>query len=308
MSIKSPSTQKAYLFLLLTAFAWGGNAIAGKLAVGHVSPLLLTLLRWIVALTVITALSTAQLKKDKTVLKDNLLYLLAMGAVGFTTFNALFYSALHYTSAINVVIEQAGMPMLIFLGNFLLFRMRVSFGQIAGFGLTLLGVALTVSNGQLETLLGLKLNFGDALMVLAVLVYAAYTIALKYKPTLHWKSTIATFSAGALIAAIPLAAYEFWQGTALMPDLHGWLVVLYIGLFPSLLAQVTFIRGIEIIGANRAGLFINLVPIFGTMLSVLIIGEQLHLFHIVALVMVLGGVVIAERSRPADVIEGSPQP
>jgi drug/metabolite transporter (DMT)-like permease len=300
MSIKSPSTQKAYLFLLLTAFAWGGNAVAGKLAVGHVSPLLLTLLRWIVALTIIAVISSAQLKKDKAVLKDNLLYMLIMGAVGFTTFNALFYSALHYTSAINCVIEQAGMPMLIFLGNFLIFRVKVSAGQIAGFALTLLGVALTVSNGQLETLLGLQLNFGDALMLLAVLVYTAYTIALRYKPPLHWKSTIAALSAGALIAAIPLALYEFWQGTALMPDLFGWLVILYIGLFPSLVAQVTFIRGIEIIGPNRAGLFINMVPIFGTMLSILIIGEKLHLFHILALVLVLGGVVIAERSRPAE--------
>jgi drug/metabolite transporter (DMT)-like permease len=300
MNIKSQNSQKAYILLLITAFAWGGNAVAGKLAVGHISPLLLTLLRWVVALSVITLISFPQLVKDFRATIKHLPFLILMGFMGFTTFNALFYTALHYTSAINCVIEQAGMPMLIFLGNFFFFRMRASWGQVAGFVLTLFGVALTASNGDLSTLLSLNLNFGDALMLLAVVVYAGYTIALRYKPDLHWKTTMAAMSVGALIAAAPLAGFEIWNGSAMYPDLFGWGVVIYIGLFPSLVAQICFIMGVEAIGANRAGLFINMVPIFGTMLSVLIIGETLHLYHVIALVLVLGGIVIAERSRPAQ--------
>jgi drug/metabolite transporter (DMT)-like permease len=300
MPEKNHGAGLAYVYLLLTAMFWGANAVAGKLAVGHISPLLLTSLRWLTALVTIVLISVPQLKRDSAKIRRHLPYLLAMGMLGFTAFNAFLYTALHYTTAINVVIEQAGMPMLIFVGNFLIFRTRVSAGQVAGFMLTLLGVALTASHGDLALLLRLKLNFGDALMLLAVTVYAAYTICLRFKPDLHWKSMMAATATGALMAAIPLAFYEFSQGAMLAPDLKGWLVVLYTGIFPSLVAQIFFILGVQAIGGNRAGLFVNMVPIFGTLFSVIIIGEPLHTFHMIALTLVIGGIVIAERNRPIE--------
>ena len=298
MTDTKPATGMAYLFLLITAFAWGGNAVAGKLAVGHVSPFMLTFLRWVVALTIVVVISVPQIRRDWPLIRRNLAYLIGMGMIGFTAFNALLYSALHYTSAINAVIEQAGMPLVIFVANFLIFRMPVSLGQVAGFLLTLTGIALTASNGELTTLLGLKLNFGDVLLLVAVLVYSAYTVGLRFKPDIHWKSMMAATATGALIAATPLAFWEWWSGAAQLPDPHGWAAVAYTAILPSLFAQILFIKGVEIIGANRAGLFINLVPIFGMLLSIALIGEPLHLFHVISLVLVLGGIIIAERNRP----------
>lgn len=291
-------TGKAYGFLLITALIWGGNAVAGKLAVGHISPLFMTFLRWIVALAAIVAISVPQMRRDRPQIVRNLPYLIVMGVVGFTSFNALLYSALHYTTAINAVIEQAGMPVVIFVFNFLLFRMRTGLAQVAGFLLTLIGVALTASNGDLFSLFALKLNFGDFLMLIAVFVYAAYTVGLRMKPDIHWKSMMATTAFGALLAAIPLALYELSEGALVAPDVRGWFVVLYIGLFPSLVAQICFIKGVEAIGANRAGLFINMVPIFGMLLSLLLLGEDLHLFHIISLALVLGGIIVSERRGP----------
>lgn len=299
MTDLKPATGKAYLFLLTTALIWGGNAVAGKMAVGHASPFLMTLMRWFVAFALIVAISVPQIRKDWPIMRRNWLYLLLMGATGFTGFNALLYSALHYTSAINAVIEQAGMPFVIFVANFFIFRMRATGGQVLGFMLTLTGIALTAANGDLQMLLSLKLNFGDLLMLFAVLVYAAYTVGLRFKPELHWKSMMAATAGGAMIAAIPLGVYEWWNGAAQVPDAKGWAVVAFIAIFPSLFAQTLFVRGVEIIGSNRAGLFINLVPIFGMLLSIGLIGEPLHLYHIVSLVLVLGGIVIAERNRPA---------
>lgn len=293
-------TMRAYAFLMLTAFAWGGNAVAGKIAVGHASPFLMNLLRWILALVAISAVSIPQIRRDMPEIRKHVVYLFIMGAVGFTSFNALLYTALHHTSAINAVIEQAGIPMVIFLGNFLLFRQRVAGGQIAGFLLTLAGVALTASNGDVFSLIALRLNFGDFLMMLAVLVYSAYTIGLKYKPDIHWKSMMAATAAGALLAALPLAAYEWTSGGGLVPDRTGWLVVLYIGLVPSLMSQILFVKGVEAIGANRAGLFVNLVPIFGMMLSLVLLGESLHFYHVISLVLVFGGIVASERARPVS--------
>ncbi|MCD2180151.1 DMT family transporter [Rhizobium sp. C1] len=302
MTDLKPATGKAYLFLLTTALIWGGNAVAGKMAVGHVSPFLMTLIRWVIAFGLIVTISVPQLRQDWPAIRRNWLYLLLMGATGFTGFNALLYTALHYTSAINAVIEQAGMPFVIFVANFFIFRMRATGGQVVGFLLTLSGIALTAANGDLQTLLSLKLNFGDLLMLFAVLVYAAYTVGLRFKPELHWKSMMAATAGGAMIAAIPLGVYEWWNGAAQVPDAKGWAVVAFIAIFPSLFAQTLFVRGVEIIGSNRAGLFINLVPIFGMLLSIGLIGEPLHVYHIVSLVLVLGGIVMAERNRPAAIV------
>ncbi|NVD41479.1 DMT family transporter [Ensifer sp. HO-A22] len=290
--------SRAYFYLCVTALFWGGNSVAGKMAVGHVSPMMLTTLRWVFALLIILVLMTPQIRRDWDKIKQHWLQLLAYGVIGFTTFNALLYSALKYTSAINAVILQAGIPMLIFLFNFMLFRTRASIAQVIGFTVTLIGVLITAAHGDIASLLQLEFNFGDALMIAACIVYAAYTVALRWKPAMHWQSFIAAPAFGALISAIPLLFWEIGSGTAIFPDMTGWIIVLYAAIFPSLMSQVLYVRGVEMIGANRAGLFINAIPVFGTLLSVMLIGETFHTFHLIALLLVLGGIAIAEKGRP----------
>ncbi|QRI61962.1 DMT family transporter [Shinella sp. PSBB067] len=290
--------SRAYFYLCITALFWGANSVAGKLAVGHVSPMVLTTLRWIVALVVILVLMLPQVRRDWPAIRRHWLQLLLYGVFGFTAFNALLYTALGYTSAINAVIEQAGIPMLIFVFNFLLFRIQASLAQVLGFTVTLVGVLVTAAHGEFSALAELEFNYGDALMLVAGIVYAAYTVSLRWKPDLHWQSFIAAPVFGALVSAIPLLLWEMSRGDAIFPDATGWAIVLYAGIFPSLLSQVLYVRGVEMIGANRAGLFINAIPVFGTILSVLLIGETMHPFHLVALLLVLGGIAIAEWGRP----------
>ncbi|WP_439624115.1 DMT family transporter [Shinella sp.] len=292
--------SRAYFYLSVTALFWGANSVAGKLAVGHVSPMVLTTYRWIVALIIILAFMMPQVKRDWPMIRKHWLQLLLYGIFGFTAFNALLYTALGYTSAINAVIEQAGIPMLIFVFNFVLFRIQASIAQIVGFSVTLIGVLVTAAHGEFSALAELEFNFGDALMLCAAIVYAAYTVSLRWKPELHWQSFIAAPAFGALLSAIPLFFWELSRGAAIFPDTTGWAIVLYAGIFPSLLSQVLYVRGVEMIGANRAGLFINAIPVFGTILSVLLIGETLYPFHVVALLLVLGGIAIAEWGRPKD--------
>ncbi len=290
--------SRAYIYLSVTTLFWGANSVAGKLAVGHVSPMVLTTFRWIVALLVILALMLPQVKRDWPKIRRHWLQLLLYGVFGFTAFNALLYTALGYTSAINAVIEQAGIPMLIFVFNFILFRIQASIAQILGFSVTLLGVLITTAHGDLSALRELEFNFGDALMLCACVIYAGYTVSLRWKPALHWQSFIAAPAFGALLSAIPLLLWEVARGAAILPDATGWMIVLYAGIFPSLLSQVLYVRGVEMIGANRAGLFINAIPVFGTLLSVFLIGERMEMFHVAALLLVLGGIAIAEWGRP----------
>lgn len=288
--------RTAYIFLLLTALFWGGNAVAGKFAVGHISPMLLTLLRWLLAFVLIAAISVRQVRRDWTMLRKHRWLLAALGAFGFTFFNVALYSALNYTSAINVTIEQAGIPMVIFVANLLLFGTPVRAGQIFGFSLSLVGVALTAGHGSFAQLARLEVNFGDALMLLAVLLYSGYTVALRFRPPVHWQSMMTTLTFFALLTAIPMTIWEWASGALMVPDATGIAVVVYTGILPSLAAQVLFIKGVEYIGANRAGLFINAVPIFGTLLAVALLGESFYPYHAVALVLVLGGIWIAEMS------------
>ncbi|MCB5204178.1 DMT family transporter [Neorhizobium sp. T786] len=292
--------KKAYLCLVIATLSWGGNAVAGKLAVGHISPMMLTFSRWAIAVAIIFAISAPQLKKDWPVVRKRLPILIFYGIVGYTTFNAVLYTALNYTTAINVAIEQAGIPMLIFIINFILFRTRVSIAQIIGFSLTLVGVALTAAHGDLASLLDLTVNFGDALMLIAVVAYAVYTVSLRWKPAIDWRTLMAVPAFFALLTTVPLVLWEQASDQIIWPDAQGWAIVLYTAVFASLLAQVLYIKGVEGIGPNRASLFINLIPVFGTLLSVAIIGEDLQLFHVAALVLALGGIAIAEKGKSAS--------
>lgn len=290
--------RRAYFFLTVATLFWGGNTVVGKLAVGHVSPMALNFSRWTIALLIISAISVPQLKKDWPQLRSNWLLMLAFGAIGYTAFNGALYTALKYTSAVNGAIAQGGIPVLIFILNFLLFRIPVSFVQIVGFAISFVGVAMTVSRGDINVLLSLSLNFGDALLLVAVVAYAVYTVALRWRPAIHWKSMMAGSALGASISAIPLVVWEEASGHMILPDLIGWGIIAYAALLPSLISQVFYIMGVEGIGANRAGLFINLVPVFGTLLSLSLLGEALQPLHLIALALVLGGIAIAERGKP----------
>ncbi len=297
MQNKPSPTLLAYMLLSLTALIWGCNSVAGKAAVGHISPLLLTALRWALAFGIALAISIPQIRRDWPVLVRQWYIPVLLGAIGYAGFNGFLYSSLQHTSAINALILQAGVPAMIFIVNFAVFHVKVQPAQILGFFITLAGVLVTAARGDLEVLVGLTLNRGDLLMLGGVLVYALYTVGLRWKPAIHWKSMITFAFAGALVASLPMSIMEFQQGDTQWPDVNGWAMVIFAGIFPSLVSQTLYIRGVELIGANRAGLFVNMVPIFGTLLSVFVLGEALQTYHIVGLALVLGGIAFAERKR-----------
>jgi drug/metabolite transporter (DMT)-like permease len=287
--------DRPYLLLSLTALFWGGNAIAGKIAVGHISPFLLTTLRWVVAVSLLAAFAGPHLRRDWPKIRKNFVFLFALGAIGFAVFNNLMYSALNYTSAINVAIVQASMPLIVFVLNFLLYRLRTTWLQVFGFALTLIGVTIVASAGSLEILLQLAFNHGDILMLIAIMTYGVYSVLLKNKPDIHWLSFISVLATSALFTSIFFALWEVGHGSAIWPDSTGWAVVLYTAIFPSILSQVFWIRGLEMIGSNRGGVFINIVPIVGSALAIVLLGETLHPYHLIALVLVVGGVWISQR-------------
>jgi drug/metabolite transporter (DMT)-like permease len=281
--------------LMLAALMWGANAVAGKIAAELMSPVTLTFMRWLMACCIIAPLAGPHLARDLAGIRASWRRLLLMGGVGFAGFNLCLYTALNYTTAINASIEQSCMPMVIMLGCFLFLKQRISVLQGIGVALSILGVLVTATRGAPGSILELALNRGDAIMMFAVVIYSGYTIALRNKPQLHWLSLLMCMSVGALLVSGALFAAEVISRGFVMPSPAGWLLIGFTAVFPSLLAQLFFMRGVELVGANRAGVFINLVPIFGAFLAVVVLGEALEGYHVVGLVLVFAGIATAER-------------
>jgi len=285
---------KAYALLALTTVMWAGNSIAGKLAVGHASPMVLVTVRWALVMVALYVFKREQIAADWQVMRQRLAYLLFLGALGFTGFSVALYYALVYTTAINASILQGGMPLFVFCASFVLFGSRVGLEQAIGFVISFVGVIVIAARGDFGNVIALNINFGDALMLVAIISYGIYTAALRSKPRMHWTSLMFILCLGATLASLPMLALEMARGATIVPDLQGWSAIAYIVIFPSLLGQVFYIRAVELIGANRAGLFINLLPIWGAILAVALLGEAFNLYHAVALAIILAGISLAE--------------
>lgn len=291
--------NQPYLLLSLSALFWGGNIIAGKYAIGELDPFGLSAMRWVVAFLVILPFAWTSVRREWAEIRRGIGWLAFYGIVGFVTFNALLYGATTFTAAVNVAMIQAAIPVLVMIGNFLIFRVRASALHIVGVVLTIYGVIHVATHGTPLRLIGLDVNLGDALMLLASLLYALHSLMLRYKPRIGWMSFIATTSFFAALAAV---IYQMAFSTGLSGlaadlthmSLRGWLVVAYVALLPSIVAQMTYAQGVELIGANRGSLFINLIPVLGALLAVLMLGETLETFHMVAAIFIIAGIGLAE--------------
>lgn len=295
MTLQQKIYNQPYFLVVMATLFWAGNAIAGKFAVGHISPFILTCLRWFVVVLILVFIARKQVKNDWPQIKLNLGYLFILGAIGFALFNNLMYLALTTTSAINVTIIQSSLPLYIFILNFILFRVAATKYQIICLPVTVLGVMLITTEGSLDVLIGLDFNRGDLIMLVAVMAYGIYSAMLSKKPDLHWLSFIAVLSCSAFIASLPFAIWEITSERVVWPDSRGWLIVIYTAIFASLIAQSLWIRSIDLIGSNATGVFINLVPLLGTVLAITLLGEQFQFYHLIGMIMIIGGVTLSQR-------------
>lgn len=292
-----PIFSNAYLLLAITTLLWGGNAIAARLAVGHISPMVLTAGRWFVVLVIIALFLRAPLREAMPVLRRHWLFALVMGMLGYTFFNALMYVAGHYTSAVNITLLQGSIPVSTMIGAYLVFGSRITWLQIIGILLTLVGVAVTASGGDPARLMALAFNFGDLLMVIASVLYAVYTVLLNKRPPMRALAFYCGMAIAAALASMPFLIAEILMDKSGLPTLRGWLILAYVAVGPSLISQILFMRAVELVGPARAGLFTNLTPVFGALLAVLILGEHFGWHHAVSMALVIGGIAIAEKGR-----------
>ena len=292
-----PDHFRAYALLTATTLCWGLNAIISRLAVGEISPLQLVTFRWLGVVVILLLFAKRQVLADWPVLKRHLPFLALMGSFGFTMFNVLFYTSGHHTSAINIGILQGSIPIFVLLGSLLVLRHYIGPIQVLGVATTMSGVVIVASHGNPAELAALQVNRGDLLMLIACFFYAAYSVGLSRRPAVGALGLFAVMAATAWLVSLPLVAFETYQHGWVAPTPTGWLLALLVTLLPSLVAQIFFIQGVALIGPGRAGVFVNLVPVFASIMAVIFLGEAFESYHALALFLVLGGIGLSELGK-----------
>ncbi len=208
------------LLLVLTTLIWAGHSIVGRLAVGQIAPMTLTTFRWGVALVPILIIARPALRRDWPVLRAHRRYLAAMGTLGYTAFNALFYVAAHRTSALNLSIIQGAMPALVLIGARMFLGARFTALQALGALTTMIGVAAIAAQGEVARLAALAFNEGDVMIVIAVVLYAGYTIGLRERPRVSGLSLLAGMALAAFVTSVPLMIWEVASGGFIWSAIH----------------------------------------------------------------------------------------
>ena len=304
MSASEPTTSaptgnwlanQPYLLLSITALCWAGNAIVGRLAAGHIPPVTLSFLRWSLAFLIILPFAWKHLVRDWPAIRGRLGIMIVLSITGIGAFNTLQYWALEHTQALNTLLLQSAGPLVVAVWSLALLGIRLTLAQAVGVLLSMAGVLIILMHGDLTKLSNIEFNHGDLIFLIALAIFGFYSVLSLKRPNIHALSFVAfTFGAGAA-CLIPLFIWELFARPLMRIDAANLLSLFYVALFPSTIAYLCFNRGVQLIGANRAAPFFHVVPVFGTVMSIIFLGEHPQAFHFIGFALVLTGVFVASR-------------
>ena len=284
-----------YLLTVVAPLCWGGNIVLARGVTDIIPPVSFAFWRWTCAIVILLPFTWRQALQDWPLVVESWKIMAILSILGVSFFNTMLYTAVHTTTAINGAMIQSTMSALIILASLVIFKERIGRLQILGVTVCISGAFVVILRGRWDTLLGVSFAPGDILMMVAVILYALYSALLRLRPAIHPISfLIYTFGLG-IIFLIPLYIWELSAGPRMILSHQVIWSILYVALFPSIVAYFCWNRGVEVLGANRTGLFINLIPVFASILAILFLGETLHAFHLVGMGLIFGGMVLFNR-------------
>jgi drug/metabolite transporter (DMT)-like permease len=287
--------DQPYLLLSLTSLFWAGNTVLGRFIAGHVPPVTLAFVRWAGAFLILLPFAAPHLVRDWPTIRKHAGLMTVFALTGVSAYNAMAYYGLQYTSAIHGLLLQSIAPLFVALWTFALFGERLSLRQAAGICVSLAGVLVIVCQGSLAVLVGIGFNRGDPWFLVALLIYAFYMAWLRKRPPMHALSFLAVGTGLGALLLVPVAVWEIASGETFIIDAVSMASFVFVAVFPSLLGYLFLNRGVELIGANRAAPFIHLVPVFGSVMAVALLGERFELYHAVGYALVFFGITVATR-------------
>jgi drug/metabolite transporter (DMT)-like permease len=287
--------DQPYLLLSLTSLFWAGNTVLGRFMAGHVPPITFAFIRWGGAFLIVLPFAGRFLVSDWPTIRKHFALMMLFAVTGVSAYNAMAYYGLQYTTAIHGLLLQSVTPLFVALWTFVLFGDRLSARQAFGVCVSLAGVLVIICRGSVAVLASLGFNAGDAWFLVALLIYAAYTALLRKRPPIHPLSFLAAGMGLGALALLPLAVWELASGHTFILDAASVASFVYVCVFPSLLGYLLLNRGIELVGANRAAPFIHLVPVFGSVLAIALLGERFEPYHAIGYALVFAGITVAAR-------------
>jgi drug/metabolite transporter (DMT)-like permease len=291
--------NRPYLLLCITALCWAGNAVVGRLAAGHIPPVTLSFLRWSLAFLLILPLAWKHLVDDWVAIRSHLTIMVILSITGIGAFNTLQYWALEHTEALNTLLLQSAGPLFVAVWSLILLGDRLTPAQAGGIVVSLTGVLVILLHGDVTTLANIEFNQGDLIFTAALAIFGLYSVLSLKRPQIHGLSFVGfTFGCGAA-SLIPFLIVELFSRPVMQLDAPNLLTLFYVAVFPSTIAYLCFNRGVQLIGANRATPFFHVVPVFGSIMAIVFLGERPRLFHFVGFALVLIGVYVASR-KPAN--------
>jgi len=291
--------NQPYLLLCITALCWAGNAIVGRLAAGHIPPVTLSFLRWGIAFLLILPFAWKHLVRDWAAIRGKLGLMILVSITGIGVFNTLQYWSLEYTTALNTLLLQSAGPLIVAVWSLILLRVRLTLAQAIGVFVSLSGVLVILMQGDVTALKNIQFNKGDLIFMVAMTIFALYSVLTLKRPAIHGLSFAAFTFGASTIFLIPLLVWELLARPVMAVNAQNLLTLFYVSVFPSIVAYLCFNRGVQLIGANRAAPFFHVVPVFGSVMAIAFLGEQPKLFHLLGFALVLTGVYIASRKQIA---------
>ncbi len=288
------SSVPPQLWLTLCVFFWSGNAVVGKAASEHMPAFSLSFWRWVVALAFILPFGYPRIVRQWSFYRSNWRFLFFIAFLSVALYNTFQYWALNWTSAINVGIISASLPIMILLMSTVIGHEKPNRYQYTGSIVATAGVLYVISRSDLQVLLNLSVNFGDGLILLAVIGWAVYSILLKrVPPDIEQVGLLTALIVLGILGIVPFYAWDLVQGKTFEVNAITLSFILYVSLFPSLLAYVFWNHAVSVGGANLAGIFVNLLPVFVTLLAIVFLGEHLAVFHVLGIGLIFLGIYVA---------------
>ncbi|WP_338809633.1 DMT family transporter [Neisseria leonii] len=290
---------KPYFFLVTPPLLWAGNMLVGRAVRDDILPLSLSFGRWVIALLVLLPFALPHIRRDLPRYRSQWPLIAATAVTGCAAFNTLVYTGLHSTTGTNAILLNSCIPVLILLFGALFYRQPLHGRQIAGLAVSLTGVALIILRADWQNLVRLQFNPGDLWVLAAVVCWALYTLWMKrIDPAVNRTGLTAVQIVIALAVLLPFWLWETARYGLPQPSPDALLALAYVGLLPSVAAYLCYNAAIAHFGPVRAGLSIHLMPVFGTLMAVGLLGETLYAYHLLGIGAIFAGILLSSRTAP----------
>jgi len=291
-----------YFLLTLSSLIWSGNFVISRAMNDVIPPAGFVFWRWVVAVVVLAPMALPHLRQEWPILRANWRLVCICGLFGVTLFNFLIYTAMHTTTAINAALVNSAIPVFILMFARIFYGQTVSLRQHLGIALSLTGVATIILQGDPARIRSLSFNRGDLLVLLAAVVWALYSVAMKrYPKGLNPFLFLFSMAVCGLVFLTPIYAMEIARGQLLTVNTPTVLSIGYVGVLASVVAFMAWNNGLRKVGAHIGGQFVHLMPAFSTILAVIFLGERLHTFHVVGISLIFAGIACATfRNKSAE--------